>query len=135
MIDRLRLPVVDISKVKILDIFNSNKILLIADDAWQIAKHFLLLKRISECGQSAWFLTVFYNLPFVCFVFQIWWLYHDKLNISTNFTKVGNDKTANPKELHSAGISIVNFGYSSIFWDEIRFANISVQFASVKTVC
>lgn len=65
----------------------------------------------------------------------MWWLYHDKLNISTNFTKVGNDKTASPQELHSAGISIVNFGYSSIFWDEIRFAIIPVQFASVKTVC
>lgn len=37
MIDRLCL--VDISKVKILDVFNSNEILLMADDAWQIAKH------------------------------------------------------------------------------------------------
>lgn len=54
---------------------------------------------------------------------KIWWLYHDKLNISTNFTKVGTDKTASPRELHSAGVSIVNFGYSSIFWDEISAYN------------
>lgn len=65
----------------------------------------------------------------------MWWLYHDKLSISTNFTKVSNNKAVSPQDLHSAGISIVNFEYSSIFWDEIRFANISVQFASVKTMC
>lgn len=54
---------------------------------------------------------------------KMWWLYYNSLNVTTNYTKVCNNRSFHAKQLRQSNVFHVNFGFNHIAWDEISVYN------------